>query len=119
MDTTSFDDLLYLFGLALPLSVFCWAVLFPATGILSDHDDHSIVFRVAARAGFLPTGRAARLIVAAAGLAFANSVPILYLVRPAPGTPTGIFLIYFLVQGIWLATVVRDILHARSRDRGR
>ena len=85
MDKTTFDDLLYLFGLALPLSVFCWAVIFPAAGYLTDMDDQSIVFRVASRAGFLPAGRTARFIAAAAGLTFANSVPILYLVRPVPG----------------------------------
>jgi hypothetical protein len=116
VDKTTFESLLYLFGLALPLSILCWALIFPAVGFLTDPDDQPIVFRFAARLGPLPAGRAARLIVAAGGLAFANSVPILYLVRPAPGTPTGVYLLYFLVQGLWLATVVRDILRARSRD---
>jgi len=117
MDSTTANDFVLLFALMLPASVFCWAVIIPAAGFLSDPDDQSIVFRVVARAGFLPAGDAARLVLAGGGLVLFNAAPILYLVRPTPGTPAYIDLIFFLVQGIWLATVVREILISRTRHR--
>ena len=118
MATTTTNDLVYLFAFALPLSVFFWAVLFPAAGFLNDPENQPRVFRVAARAGFLPYSNAARFVVAIGGLVAANSVPVLYLIWPTSGTPTGLLVAYFLAQGLWLAAVVFRILRPGARSEG-
>jgi hypothetical protein len=119
MDRVTFDDFLFLFALALPLSVFFWAILFPATGLLNDPDDHSRIVSFCNRAGFLPDSDRARLVIAVLGLVAVNLVPSLYLVRPVTGTPTPVIVGYFLAQGVWVAILVIDVSKARSRSRDR
>lgn len=116
MDRVTFDDFLFLFALALPLSVFFWAVLFPATGLLNDPDDHSRIVSFCNRAGFLPDSDRARLVIAVLGLVAVNLAPIFDLVRPPAETPTPVFVGYFLAQGIWVAILALDVSRARSRS---
>jgi hypothetical protein len=101
------------------LSVFFWAVIFPAAGFLGDPDEQPRVLRIASTAGFLPTNDAARFVLAAGGLFGANFGPIVYLVSPTPGTPTWLFLAYFLVESICVAPIVLYIIRADSRHRAR
>ena len=105
--------------LILPCSMFCWASGLLFAGFLRDPADQRNIFRIAATlAGSMladgprPTGIA----IAIVGVAFVNYVPILILIHNPYGFEILIVVLaYFLVHGIWLATVVRSIVRSRSR----
>jgi hypothetical protein len=116
MDQATQDAVLYLFALALPISVFCWAVVFLAAGLPTDPDE-SVVFSVIARAGFVPAGGAGRLLLAAIGLAVMNSVPAFSLAKSPFGPLVWVILGYVVAQAICVGVMALYVRHVESRNQ--
>jgi hypothetical protein len=108
---------LYLFGLCLPVSMFCWTVAILALGFPRDPGDRSRVFRLAARVGMVPDDRVGRMLFAAIGLGLMNAAQVIFLLKPPPGNLSAVVVVYFLAQGICLALIAWVAFHPRSGDR--
>jgi hypothetical protein len=117
LDNAVSGTLAYLFLFALPCSAFCSAVCLVAAGPFGDAEGQPLVFRFAARAGFLPGNARARFVIGSVGLAFVNLGPILYLFRPPAGTAVGLFWAYFVVLALW--SCYAGVVAARVGNSGR
>jgi hypothetical protein len=117
LDSGALGFCLYLFALMLPLSVFCLAVVLFALGAYEDPEERPKLFSVVGRAGFLPIDRGGRLIFATIGLVVANGVQVIFLTRAPLAGPSMIIVVYFLGQGLWLATQVRHLHRRPTKER--
>ena len=101
--------LLYLFGVMLPASVFCWAIGFLGAGFYSDPAAQPWMFRLVDRVGFPPHHPVVRLIVAGIGVTLFNAAQVVYLLRGPLGVSTAVIAVYFLAEAGWLGSVLVDI----------
>lgn len=129
MDNQAAPVFVFLFVFTLPASMYCWAVAFQAAGYLRDPADQWDLSRFATlRKPFeyaaFTMGRMHdgpmrfHLAIASVGIVILNLLPVAALVTNRVGGDGLILSAYFVVHGIWLASVVRTILRTRSGHEG-
>jgi hypothetical protein len=122
MDATS-QAAVFLFGCALPGSLFAWALVVIGAALLREPEDQPVWFRVYMRVMSSFESEDANRTVVVFGfacVAFFNFVPISLLVDNPYGNQSLIIdLVYLAVEGAFLVPLVQAILRTRVRDRGK
>jgi hypothetical protein len=120
MDNATQQTLVYLVVFALPMSMACFVFGILSAGFLRNQADQPGWFRCFSRRmpptrneGPVPMGIA----VAVLGAALFNFAPIAILVLRPGSLQSLIVVVYFVVEGAWLASLWRAIGRAGTHDR--
>jgi hypothetical protein len=103
---------------ALPASMFFLSVAILGSGFVKNPEDESRLFRVVLRTQAVPDASLARLLFGVAGLSVSNAGQVLWLVNEPTTAIVKAVTVYFLLLGLGLMALVREVVRLRSGATG-